>query len=76
MSENTRSDAFEEACNAFRQLSTEEKATFLVETVTGAVVSGLEEASEAVLDAVRRACEPCRAQEQERDAEDPQDKES
>lgn len=59
MTDNKKSEAFEAAFDAFQKLSTEEKATFLVETVVGTVVSGLEEVSEVVAEAVRRAAEPC-----------------
>jgi len=61
MTQKSRSDAFDAAFEAFQKLSTEEKTTFLVETVVGTVVTGLEEVSEAVTDAVRRAAESCKS---------------
>ena len=73
-SENERSETYRKAHEAFKDLGTEEKASFLVESLVSTLVNGMQEATEAVSDAVaeamRRAREECDATDEENTATD------
>lgn len=72
-----RSESYRKAHDAFRDMGTEEKASFLVESLVSTLVNGMQEATEAVSDAVaeamRRAREECDAATAEAEAGDQDD---